>query len=208
MERALRRVSVERGVDPRELALVAFGGAGPLHACGLADALEMPVVIVPPRAGVLSAVGLLCSPGQAHVVESWPHPGDATGLADAVDRLATVVRERMVAAGGVTVHTAVDCRYAGQSHELTVPDVASFHAEHERRNGFSRPGAPVEVVALRAEATTAPPLRIEDLPVPAERSAVVGPAVVADVDCTIWVPDGWRGDPGPLGSLLLTRTRR
>ena len=59
MEQAVRAVTVERGVDPRELALVAFGGAGPLHACALADALGMPAVVVPPRAGVLSAVGIL-----------------------------------------------------------------------------------------------------------------------------------------------------
>ena len=62
MEQALRAVSVERGVDPRGLALVAFGGAGPLHACALADALGMPAVVVPARAGVLSAVGLLTAP--------------------------------------------------------------------------------------------------------------------------------------------------
>ena len=80
MERALRAVSVERGVDPRGLALVAFGGAGPLHACALADALGMPAVIVPARAGVLSAVGLLTAPRRRDLVRSWPTPGDHTGL--------------------------------------------------------------------------------------------------------------------------------
>ncbi len=78
MERAVRTVTVERGVDPRGLALVAFGGAGPLHACALADALGMAAVVVPPRAGVLSAVGLLCSPIQRDLVRSWPTPGDLT----------------------------------------------------------------------------------------------------------------------------------
>ncbi len=85
MEQALRQVSVARGVDPRELALVAFGGAGPLHACALAEALGMPAVIVPPRAGVLSAVGLLCSPVQQDVVRSWPTPRDHAGLEVALD---------------------------------------------------------------------------------------------------------------------------
>ncbi|MQA17652.1 MAG: hydantoinase/oxoprolinase family protein, partial [Pseudonocardiaceae bacterium] len=80
MERALRKVSVERGVDPRGLALVAFGGAGPLHACALAEALEMAAVIVPPRAGVLSAVGLLTAPVQRDLVRSWPSPGEHEGL--------------------------------------------------------------------------------------------------------------------------------
>ena len=68
MERAVRVVTVERGVDPRELALVAFGGAGPLHACAIADALGMRAVIVPPRAGVCSAAGLLSAPFGREVV--------------------------------------------------------------------------------------------------------------------------------------------
>ena len=88
MERALRTVSIERGVDPRRLALVAFGGAGPLHACALAEALDMPAVLVPARAGVLSAVGLLTSPLQRDLVRSWPTPGDHRELDDALAALA------------------------------------------------------------------------------------------------------------------------
>src|SRR5206468_9833175 len=80
MERAVRVVSVERGVDPRDLALVAFGGAGPLHACAIADRLGMSTVVVPPRAGVFSAVGLLCSPEHQEVVRSWPRPASTAGL--------------------------------------------------------------------------------------------------------------------------------
>src|SRR5207248_9559269 len=87
MERAVRLVTVQRGVDPSRLALVAFGGAGPLHACAVAEALGMAAVVVPPRAGVLSAVGLICSPRQRELVRSWPTPGDHDGLADALDRL-------------------------------------------------------------------------------------------------------------------------
>ena len=75
MVQAVRVVSVQRGVDPAGLALVAFGGAGPLHACALADALGMPAVVVPPRAGVLSAVGMLAAPRQVDLVRSWPDPG-------------------------------------------------------------------------------------------------------------------------------------
>ena len=87
MEQALRTVSVERGVDPSTLALVAFGGAGPLHACDLADAAGIPVVIVPGAAGVLSAVGLLTSPRRREVVRSWPRPDDTDGLAVALEEL-------------------------------------------------------------------------------------------------------------------------
>ena len=81
MERAVRVVTVERGVDARELALVAFGGAGPLHACAVADALGMRAVLVPPRAGVLSAVGLVSAPPQRELVRSWPDPADHAGVA-------------------------------------------------------------------------------------------------------------------------------
>ena len=167
MERALRAVSVERGVDPSGLALVAFGGAGPLHACALAEALGMAAVVVPPRAGVLSAVGLLCAPRQRSLVRSWPTPGDTGGLDEALAELAG--RACALVGEGAAVTTSIDCRYAGQSHELTVATVEDFADEHVRRNGYSRPGAPVEVVALRASARTEPAVRVEDLP-PVERA--------------------------------------
>jgi N-methylhydantoinase A len=203
MERAVRVVTVERGVDARDLALVAYGGAGPLHACAVAGALGMRAVIVPPRAGVLSAVGLVCSPRQRELVRSWPEPLERAGLAAALDRVAD---EAVALVGGhdVEVERLVDCRYAGQSHELTVAGPDEFPAEHERRNGFARPGAPVEVVALRVRARRAAPLSPADLP-PVARSEVRGPAVVAEPDCTVWVPDGWRAEPGPLGAWMLTR---
>jgi len=202
MERALRAVSVERGVDPSRLALVAFGGAGPLHACALAEALGMAAVVVPPRAGVLSAVGLLCAPRQRTLVRSWPAPGDHSGLTDALrelgDRAASLVGD------GAEVTTSVDCRYAGQSHELTVATVDAFAGEHVRRNGYSRPGSPVEVVALRASARTPATVRAEDLGT-VERSPARGPSVVAEPDCTIWIPEGWSAEVGGDGSYVLTR---
>ncbi|MDP8953925.1 MAG: hydantoinase/oxoprolinase family protein [Actinomycetota bacterium] len=219
MEQALRQVSIARGVDPRELALVAFGGAGPLHACALAEALGMPAVIVPPRAGVLSAVGLLCSPVQHDLVQSWPTPGDHAGLDTALEELAGRARAELCgpvvslghvarprAGEEVEVETTLDCRYAGQSHELTVSTLADFAVEHRRRNGFDRPEAPVEVVALRARAIRPAPLEVTDLPAPPERRPAEGPTVVSEPDCTIWVAQGWRADPGPVGALLLTRT--
>ena len=205
MERALRAVSVERGVDPRGLALVAFGGAGPLHACALAEALDMPAVIVPARAGVLSAVGLLTSPRQRDLVRSWPTPGDLDGL-DA--SLAELAREaRSLVGTGAASTTSVDCRYQGQSHELTVDSVADFHDAHRQRNGFARPDAPIEVIALRATATLPPALDLTDLPAPS-RSTATGPVALAEPDCTIWLPAGWRAEPGQAGALVLRRTQR
>ena len=208
MERAVRRVSVERGVDPASLALVAFGGAGPLHACAIAAALGMPAVVVPPRAGVLSAVGLLCGPRQRDLVRSWPTPDDHGSLHEALHALG---REAAAAVGGgrAEVTTAVDCRYRGQSHELTVASVAAFEEEHRRRNGYTRPGAPVEVVAIRARARIAPPLTPGELPMAAgparARRPAVGPAVLVEPDCTVWVPDGWSARVGPDGSWVITR---
>jgi N-methylhydantoinase A/oxoprolinase/acetone carboxylase beta subunit len=204
MEQAVRAVSVERGVDPAGLALVAFGGAGPLHACALAERLGMAAVVVPPRAGVLSAVGLLAAPRQEDRVRSWPSPNDHSGL-DAA--LAALGREAAAAVGGdptaAEVEVTIDCRYAGQSHELTVGSIDAFAAEHERRNGYARPGTPVEVIALRATARRFPPALAFP---PLERSAAVGPAVLAEADCTVWVADGWRADVHPSGSWIVVRT--
>jgi N-methylhydantoinase A/oxoprolinase/acetone carboxylase beta subunit len=208
MEQALRAVSVEQGVDPSGLALIAFGGAGPLHACPLADRMGITTVLVPPRAGVFSAVGVLAAPDQRDLVRSWPTPGDHTGLPEA---LAALADEAVAALGpgepgtAPVVRTEVDARYQGQSHELRVADVASFPAEHDRRNGYLRPGVPVEVIALRATARRDAPLSPTDLP-DEPRSPVVGPAVVAEAETTIWVPEGWVGAPGPAGALVLERS--
>ena len=202
MEEAVRAVSVARGVDPTRLALVAFGGAGPLHACAIAEALDMPAVVVPARAGVLSAVGCLAAPRQHDLVRTWPGRSDLTGLDDALAELADEVA---AAVAGAEVTTAVECRYVGQSHEILVPTPADFAGEHERRNGYGRPGTPVEVVALRATARSVSPVGVTDLPVLA-RNGAVGPAVIAEPDCTIWVAEGWRADPHPVsGALILTR---
>lgn len=208
MEQAVRTVSVARGADPAGLALVAFGGAGPLHACGLADALGMVAVVVPARAGVLSAVGMLCGPRQQDLVRSWAVPDDHRGLDEALEALSELA---VAAVGGsgdsVTATTALDCRYQGQSHELQVPSLEAFGDEHRRRNGYTRPGTPIEVVALRASARKSAPIAVTDLALssPVERRLGVGPLVIAEPDCTIWVPEGWRAEAGAAGALVLRR---
>jgi len=204
MERAIRHVTVARGVDPRPLALVAFGGAGPLHACALAEALDMTAVVIPPRAGVLSAVGLLCAPVQRDLVRSWPTPSNHDGLEDAMVELA--IEASSAVGGGATVDVSFDCRYEGQSHELTVHAVDAFEEEHARRNGYARPGATVEVVAIRASATRAAPMDVTDLPT-VRRAPVIGPAVVSEPDCTVWVPAGWHAEVGEGGAWILRRSR-
>lgn len=207
MVQALRVVSVEQGVDPAGLALVAFGGAGPLHACALADALSMEAVVVPARAGVFSAVGLLAAPRQRDVVRSWPSPFDHAALGAARRSLAAEAAAALAPAGPAVTETWLDCRYHGQGHELTVPSVAAFHGEHARRNGYERPEAPVEVIAVRARASVASPVDAAALPA-TDRRPVAGPAVVAEPDCTIWVPEGWRAEVGQAGAYVLRRAAR
>jgi N-methylhydantoinase A/oxoprolinase/acetone carboxylase beta subunit len=201
MVQAVRVVSVQRGVDPAGLALVAFGGAGPLHACALAEALGMPAVVVPPRAGVLSAVGLLGAPRQVDLVRSWPDPADHAGAQAA----AMALGREAAATAGASVEAALDCRYVGQSHELTVALVAAFGAEHARRYGFEMVDAPVEVVALRATARWPSPFDPGSLAVPERSGPVFGPGAVAEPDCTVWVAPGWRADAHPSGSWVMTR---
>jgi N-methylhydantoinase A len=174
MLRALRVVSVERGHDPREFALVAFGGAGPLHACSLADELEIETVLVPEAAGVLSALGLAVSDERRDSVRSYVVP------------LAEV--------GELPSDGEADVRYAGQSFELTVPlggDVAdAFHRAHEERYGYADRERPLELVAVRtAEVIPGPALEPSTLP-PAE---VSGPHVLELDGSTCWLPRGWVG---------------
>ncbi|HEX8803913.1 MAG TPA: hypothetical protein VF743_06960, partial [Acidimicrobiales bacterium] len=139
-----------------------------------------------------------------------PTPDDHAGLDGARAELAAAARAAVAGRGGgegdVIVETAVDCRYRGQSHELTVPDVAAFHDAHRRRNGYARPGHPVEIVAVRAVAERTPAVAADDLPVEDRLTApVAGPTVLAEPDCTIWVPDGWTAEPGAAGAVVLRR---
>jgi N-methylhydantoinase A/oxoprolinase/acetone carboxylase beta subunit len=210
MAEAVRAVTVARGVDPAGLALIAFGGAGPLHACAIAEILGMPTVVVPARAGAFSAVGLLTAPRQCDLVRSWPTPTRHDGLGEALESLAAEALSALDGPGDVT--TAVDARYRGQGHELTVPcpsgafDLAAFHVLHQRRNGYARPDDVVEVIALRSSAVRPSPISLEDLAPPAQRrETVTGPATIVEADCSIWVADGWVAAPRPDGSLFLTR---
>jgi N-methylhydantoinase A len=174
MLRALRVVSVERGHDPRDFALVAFGGAGPLHACALAEELEMETVLVPEEAGVLSALGLAASDERRDRVRSYLVPLEEVG--------------ELPAAG------EAELRYAGQSFELTVPLgprlAESFHRAHEERYGYADPDRPIELVAVRT-AETRPGPRI-DL-AEGERIEVSGPRVLELDGATAWIPPGWVG---------------
>ena len=152
MTHAVRAVSVEQGTDPRNAALMAFGGAGGLHACALARSLEMDGVIVPPYAGVFSAFGLLLSPPRADAAQTINALEANSGLVPAAARrLLAESRLQIEADSGQAARTAalvVDMRYMGQAHETSVPYTEGepwealcgrFHRLHAERNGFSRP---------------------------------------------------------------------
>jgi N-methylhydantoinase A len=174
MLRALRVVSVERGLDPRDFALVAFGGAGPLHACALAEDLGISTVLVPAAAGVLSALGLVASDERRDRVRSYVCPLDD--------------------AGELAAEGEADLRYRGQSFELTVPLgdglAERFHRAHEERYGYADPNRRVELVAVRtAEVTPGPKLALP----PRDPLDVSGPALLELDGATCWVPPGWVG---------------
>jgi N-methylhydantoinase A len=186
MLRALRVVSVERGHDPRDFALVAFGGAGPLHACALAEELGIGVVLVPEAAGVLSALGLVAGDERRDRVVSHVRP-----LAEVSD----LPREG-----------EADLRYLGQSFELTVPlgpDLAAaFHRAHADRYGYADEARGIELVAVRtADVVPGPEI---DLHV-TRCHKVAGPELVELPGATCWVPAGWSGETNDDGTLVLSR---
>jgi N-methylhydantoinase A len=155
MARALRVVTVERGVDPREFALMPFGGAGPLHAAALADELGIDRILCPAAGGVLSALGLASSERRRDTTRTVMLAGEHL-TADAIAAEVRSLREE-IGAGleGADAEASYDLRYRGQAFELPVaggerpdPDdlAAEFAAEHERRYGYRDDGAEVELV--------------------------------------------------------------
>jgi len=170
MERALRVVSIERGYDPRDFALVAFGGAGGLHACELAEALAIPTVVIPARPGALSAFGILVS----DVVRDYSRTllcrfDDRVAkpkLESEFRKLETAARKEFRGEGWAGVahyERSLDLRYRGQGYELNIPVtknvVAHFHEEHQRRYAYHHPGREIELVTVRLRARLrTPPL--------------------------------------------------
>jgi N-methylhydantoinase A len=223
MVRALRVISVERGLDPREFALLAFGGAGPLHACSLAEELGLARVLVPRASGVLSALGLAV----ADLRRDYVAPTQVAGEPD--EALAALVARAGQELPEADLTRLVDARYRGQSHELTVPAEewrTAFGDAHERRYGF-RLEADVEAVNVRVVAARSRPrpslataaaagarderrrIYLDDawieVPVLGPDAAVAGPAIVELPEATCLVRPGWSGEPDPAGTLVLER---
>jgi len=164
MEKAVRVVSIERGRDPRQFTLVAFGGAGGLHACALAEALSIPQVIIPAFPGALSALGILASDVVKdysrtvlwRVSQEIPHNRLRSEFS-ALQRLATKNFREESWRRSPKFQRSVDLRYRGQGYELNIPLTTNllphFEQEHQLRYGYTHPGREIELVTLRLRAT-------------------------------------------------------
>ena len=193
MEKAIRVVSIERGRDPRQFALVAFGGAGGLHACALAQGLSIPHVIVPAFPGALSALGILWS----DVVKDYSRTilwrvareipqGKLNREFAALERVA----RRDFAAekwdGAVRFIRTIDLRYRGQGYELNLPAsenvLRAFEAEHKQRYGYTHANREIEIVTLRLRAVLPSSSRARTQPAPGNlRSKEPGPSEAATI---------------------------
>ncbi|QDU71871.1 Acetophenone carboxylase gamma subunit [Mucisphaera calidilacus] len=226
MARAIRKVSLERGHDPSEYAMVSFGGAGGLHACRLAEALGMSRIIVPAHAGLLSAVGMLTAARSLTfsiavvrtlddaTCEAARRPGV---LASQILPEAAASLEKQALAWfsryGVPEtdrgrRWQADLRYHGQSFEITVDldntdPIASFESEHERLYGYNPEGRAIEVVTLRETASgAAGTINFPEIQTP---QTAAGPAILRDRSSTLLVREGWRASTSAEGHTMLTR---
>jgi N-methylhydantoinase A len=195
MVRAMRVMTVERGVDPRDFALLAFGGAGPLHAAAIAEELGMRRILIPRASGVLSALGLAAADRRRdHARTVFLHGDDLTADALAVE----------------DGEAAYDVRYRGQSFELTVRDVEpdptavreAFEAVHEERYGYRDSEGEIEVVTIRERRSEpGPDVALEG----DEGEDLAGPTVVRLPEATLVVPEGWTGRTDHTGTIVLER---
>ena len=205
MERALRVISVERGFDPAEFVLVAFGGAGALHVAELVERLGARRALVPPDPGLLSAYGMLAAPPAREVsrtlLVSSDDPDRSGALEGTFQELEAQAVGEMTAEGNdpesLSVIKSVDARYQGQSFEIRVPWedwVETFHRSHESRYGYAREGTPVEAVTLRVVAQ-APALPLAHTMLPeAEGEPSTTPGSAFHEGNEIQVPRVWRKD--------------
>jgi N-methylhydantoinase A/oxoprolinase/acetone carboxylase beta subunit len=205
MVRALRVMTVQRGVDPRRFALLAFGGAGPLHAAAIAEELGMTRILIPRASGVLSALGLAAADRRADAQRTILAGEDELGDVD-LEALRDEIAQTL--GGDPEFEVAWDVRYRGQSHELTIRGAEPGHLRdafedlHEERYGYRDPDGAIELVTARVTG------RLEAAPVDfaAEGGeAVEGPTVVRLPEATLVVPEGWRGESDETGTLVLER---
>ena len=253
MMQAIREVTVERGHDPRDYILVAFGGAGPTQAVDIAEALKIPAILIPPSPGITSALGLVCSDLRVDFMQTLlldGSEGDEKTLREAFERLTDQAKTNLMEQGAADENIAmewrIDMRYKGQSHELTVyvafetdqlieTSRKRFEDKHENTFGYRLEGRGVEWVTVRVtararwssipsqrHAVTSPaePVSVRELVLPdgshvdAEvfrrhdvgvDQKIIGPAIVEQVDTTVYVGNGWTAIEREDGSMLMRR---
>ncbi|MBU6160256.1 MAG: hydantoinase/oxoprolinase family protein [Myxococcales bacterium] len=213
MAQAIRRMTVQRGLDPRSMTLCAFGGAGGLHVCALAELLGMKRAFIPARAGLLSAVGML--------VSRTVQERSQTVLGLSAAHRHRLLNEMIQAVGGAeqkssfggslaTIEIRAELRFRGQSFELSVVPAeddanteSAFREEHLRVFGYVV-DSPIDWVTLRVRALGQ---ESPSMPVgkPMLNDVVHGPAVIRDPACTVWVAAGWQALPEPTGGVVLHR---
>ena len=177
MERAIRYVSVERGHDPREFTLLAFGGGGPVHACALARSLQIPKVLIPAAPGALSAIGILLADSTRERSRTVMLPGELLESLDKhFDSLEAEARAEFAPEWTAIAERSVDLRYKGQGYELNVSysseAAEAFHLQHEQHFGFSNRNGRLEIVNVRVRVRlpTEPYTFAEAAPVPGDGS--------------------------------------
>jgi len=205
MAKAIRVISVQRGHDPREYTLVAFGGAGPLHAARLARELEIPRILVPRHPGILCALGLLLSDLKTHYaqtrlmrVDDASPPRMAETFAELEGRAAEWFDREGIAPDARSLRRAVDMRYAGQNYELPVPFpegpagpalreelVAGFERAHEQMYGYIASEEPIQAVTFRLEATGS----VRRAEIRARPPAAAGAASALAGRRDVWLPE-------------------
>jgi N-methylhydantoinase A len=207
MVRALRVVTVERGIDPRHYALLAFGGAGPLHAAEIADELGIATVLCPRASGVLAALGLVVSPRRRDVQRTVLLGADDPSIGDVVAELGEQARAAL-SDPAAALQPTFELRYRGQAFELAVrAEIGelreAFEAVHEERYGYRDAGGEIELVTVRVTAVAG------GEPVELEQGAggdLRGP-VISLPEATVFVPDGWVARADELGTVRLERQR-
>ena len=200
MARALKRVSVARGLDPRQMALLPFGGAGPLFGCQLAEALGMRTIVIPPHPGALSALGLASAAERVDLLASFHRSLDGLSSRDLGNAFAPLLAEGRSQVPDGTVWPYADCRFAGQGYEVTVPITGddpqrigdAFLVEHRARFGHAGSDRSVEIVNLRVVALREGPLpRFADPRRVVQRPGASRPITVRGVrvSASVWALD-------------------
>jgi N-methylhydantoinase A len=212
MVRALRVVTVERGIDPRGYALLAFGGAGGLHAAAIADELEIDTILCPRASGVLAALGLVVSPRRRDVQRSVLLEEPARDhVAEIVEELGEQAR-REVGNPRAELRPVYEVRYKGQSFELRVESEdlrEAFEAHHEERYGYRDQDSLIELVTVRVSASVPSPqvslAGVAEGEGPSPGEVIEGPTVLALPESTVLVPEGWAGQVDRAGTIRLER---